>query len=90
MGNGGSSQPSKPKPPPVPTISYDPAATAAEIALADQVKASYAVTTESEDEKARKAKLGEAPINRTPGTSAATTVTRAPSGNMGSSAVLTG
>lgn len=94
MGGGGSSQPSTPAPPPQPVIQYDPATSAAEAALSDAAKQSYASTVETEDEKAKKSALGRAPITsqqlpkRDTIRSAASIIP--PTGGMGTSAVLTG
>lgn len=86
LGGGGSKQPSTPAPPPTPVIKYDPATTAAEAALADAAKQSYATSVETEDEKAKKSQLGKAPAQQ-----AMTRSVAQPVGNtIGSSAVVTG
>lgn len=93
MGGGGSQQPSTPAPPPPPAVRIDPATSAAEAALADATKQSYASSVETEDEKAKASALGKAPTSAAskPVTrrSAGTMMTPT-SGSVGSSAVLTG
>lgn len=90
MGGGGSSQPSTPPPPPTPAVRYDPATSAAEAALADATKQSYASTVETEDEKAKAAALGKAPVTKPVTRRSAATVMTPSTGGVGSSAVLTG
>ena len=92
MGNGGSNQPSTPAPPPQPVIQFDPSTSAAEAALADAAKQSYASSVETEDEKAKKSALGKAPVSMgAPRSSAGTAMVKTPSGGgMAQSAVLTG
>lgn len=97
MGSGGSKQTASTlPPPPQPVIKYDPATSAAEAALAGAKKDSFASSVETEEQKEKRASLGQvqpaqpaaaAKPMRKP-KSAATMM--APTGSMGSSAIVTG
>jgi len=96
MGKGGQQTPATLPPPPQPVIQYDPATSAAEAALASARKQSFASTTETEDEKNKRAQLGAAPQTNVTGQPKPAPRRRRdpasmmPASGIGSSAVLTG